>query len=71
MSDRIQLMFAAATVLIMKAVYALHRSHIGLNLPAAQPIYHVVDLRLLSAKEMAIFSRSSSDDNTWTTGGNT
>lgn len=51
MSDQIQLMFAAAAILIMKALYALHWSHIGLNLPAWS-IYHVVDMRLLSAEKI-------------------
>lgn len=54
MSDQIHLMFAAATVLIMKALYTLHWSHTQLNL-SAQSTYYVVGYEAYQYQEKIIF----------------
>jgi len=51
MSDQIQLTFAAATILTMKALSALHWSHTGLNMPALS-VNQVVDTGLLRAEKI-------------------
>lgn len=64
MSDQIHLMFAAATVLIMKALYTLHWSHTQLNLPA-QSTYYVVGYEAYQYQEKLIFFFKSPAPNCW------